>query len=102
FDLKWLGSPYVGIACDMTSQGFELISEATQDVHGSMDVQSCCGSLPLIADLQASGLDMQIIGYGNGEAYHANNEYCTYSGMRKGFDICVNVVHGYNKLCQKN
>jgi acetylornithine deacetylase len=98
FDLKWLGAPYRGIACDMGSQGFKLISEATEHVHGSMDVQSCCGSLPLIADLQDSGLDMQIIGYGNGEVYHANNEYCTFSGMKKGFDICVNVIHGYNKL----
>lgn len=98
FILRWIADPYLGIACDMTSPGFKLISQATSHVHGSMDVQSCCGSLPLIADLQASGLDMQIIGYGNGDAYHANNEYCTFSGMRKGFDICVNVIHGFNKL----
>jgi acetylornithine deacetylase len=97
FELKWLNEPFVGIACDMKSPGFKLISDATEKVHGSMDVQSCCGSLPLIADLQASGLDMQIIGYGVGKVYHANNEFCRFSDMKKGFEICLNVIMAYSR-----
>jgi acetylornithine deacetylase len=94
-ELKWPREPYLGIACDMESVGFKLISDATKKIHGSMDVQSCCGSLPLIADLQHAGFDMQICGYGHGESYHANNEYCRLSGMKKGYEILLNIVASY-------
>jgi acetylornithine deacetylase len=95
-EFKWLGDPYVGIACDMKSIGFSLISNATQKVMGQMKFVSCCGSLPLIAELQEMGFDMQIIGYGNGDAYHANNEYCRVSGMTNGYNIILDVIMNYN------
>jgi acetylornithine deacetylase len=97
FELKWLNEPLLGVVCDMKSQGFKLISDATRLVHGSMDIQSCCGSLPLIAYLRDLGFDMQIIGYGCDEVYHANNEFCKFSWMKKGFDILVNVIERYNQ-----
>ena len=33
------------------------------------------GALPVVADLQKAGLDIQMVGYGVEEAYHADNEY---------------------------
>lgn len=95
YKLTWLGEPYEGIACDMNSIGFELIDNATRKVMNDMKVVSCCGSLPLIKDLQDDGFDMQIIGYGVGEVYHAKDEYCTFSGMSNGYDIILDVINNY-------
>ena len=39
---------------------------------------------------------MQIIGYGMEDAYHANNEYCRFSGMAKGYEILRYVIEKYN------
>ncbi|AYV77645.1 MAG: acetylornithine deacetylase, partial [Dasosvirus sp.] len=95
FELKWLSDPYVGIACNMESVGFKLISEATKKIKGDMDYNSCTGSLPLIAELHEQGFDMQIIGYGVGQAYHANDEYCRFSGMKMGYSILMDVINNY-------
>lgn len=96
FELKWLGNPFVGIACDMESDGFKLLAKATEKVKGDMRVTSITGSLPLIANLYASGMDMQMIGYGCGEVYHANNEYCRFSGMSDGYDIIKYIITNYS------
>jgi acetylornithine deacetylase len=100
FHLKWLGDPYLGALCSMDSIGFKLISDATLKFHGLMDIQSCTGSLPVIASLLAAGFDMQIMGYGNGDAYHANNEYCRFSSMSTGYCILHHILVSYDKLCK--
>jgi acetylornithine deacetylase len=96
FDLKWLKEPYIGVACDMKSIGFKMLSDATMKVHGSMDFTSCCGSLPLISTLNDMGFDMQIIGYGVDKAYHANNEFCKFSWMKEGYDIIKLIICMYS------
>jgi acetylornithine deacetylase len=96
FELKWLKEPYIGVACDMKSIGFKMLSDATMKVHGSMDFTSCCGSLPLISTLKDMGFDIQIIGYGVDEAYHANNEFCKFSWMKEGYDILKLIISSYS------
>jgi acetylornithine deacetylase len=86
-DFQWVFGPYCGIACDTSSKGYELITAATSKHHGSCKGSSGLGAIPLVKEMQDSGIDVQIIGYGATEAYHSNNEYCTLSGMEKGFNI---------------
>lgn len=86
-DFKWVFGPYCGIACDNKSYGYNLIKEATLKHHDNCKGCSDLGAVPLVKEMQDAGIDIQIIGYGNGDAYHANNEYCTISGMEKGFNI---------------
>lgn len=97
-ELKWLNEPYEGIACNMESIGFKILSEATLKIHGSMDHQACTGSLPLIADLQKMGFDVQIIGYGIGKVYHGIDEHCYYSHMLTGFRIMYYILMMYNSI----
>lgn len=94
-ELKWPGEPYKGILCDMKGIGFKLLEKATKSVMGDMKIVSCNGSLPLISELQEEGLDLQIIGYGVGDVYHANNEYCRFSGMNNGYQIMLDVIRNY-------
>ena len=48
-----------GIACKLDSPGFIHLNEATAEVIGSSAPYSDCGSLPLVADLQEAGFDVQ-------------------------------------------
>lgn len=95
FKLNWLGEPYEGIACNMRSIGFKLLSEATLKYNKKMDYQAVPGSLPLVKELQEIGFDLQIIGYGYSEAYHSNNEFCSFSRMSLGFKILSDVVMNF-------
>ena len=81
--------PYCGIACDNKSKGYEMIKSATLEHHGSCKGCSGLGAIPLVKEMQDIGIDIQIIGYGDNVAYHANNEFCTLSGMNKGFNISI-------------
>ena len=49
-----------GIACDLDSEGFQRLDEATRDVMGESKPFSICGSLPLVGDLQKAGFDVQV------------------------------------------
>ena len=49
-----------GIACKLDSSGFIHLNEATAEVVGSSTPYSDCGSLPLVADLQEAGFDVQV------------------------------------------
>lgn len=49
-----------GIACKLDSPGFIHLNEATAEVVGSSTPYSDCGSLPLVADLQEAGFDVQV------------------------------------------
>jgi acetylornithine deacetylase len=87
----------VGIACNLDSIGFQALSTATKEVLGDCKPFSLTGSLPLVADLQKAGFDLQIVGYGVEDAYHAPNEYCTLSGMKSGATILAKVIYKVNK-----
>lgn len=91
-EFKWEFGPYCGIACDLTSRGYSLLKQATIDHHGGCKGCSDLGSLPLVKELQDSGIDIQIVGYGVGKVYHGNDEYCTLSGMKKGFSILKSIL----------
>jgi len=42
--------------------------------------------------MQAAGYDIQIVGYGDENAYHAPNEWATLSGMQEGCKIFSQIV----------
>ena len=53
--------PLQGIACNLDSDGFKKLDEATRDVLGESNPYSICGSLPLVGDLQNAGFkDVQV------------------------------------------
>jgi len=84
-ELKWAhsGSPELmsGIACDIDSAGFLAVADACKSVRGKIEPYSVNGSLPLVFEMQKAGFDLQIIGFGRTEAYHAENEFCLLSEM---------------------
>lgn len=83
---------YPGIACNLASPGFKLLCDATRKVIGDAKPYSITGSLPLVRELQESGFDLQICGYGLMSTYHANNEFCKLSDMRQGFEIFAEII----------
>lgn len=86
-EFEWVFGPYCGVAVDTSSLGYSLIKDATLQHHQTCTGCSDLGAVPLVKDMQDAGVDLQIIGYGIGSVYHGNDEYCTISGMRKGFNI---------------
>ena len=54
---------------------------------------SVSGSLPLVRELQEAGLDLQLIGFGLSNTYHANDEYCLLSDMKDGFKVLGRFIH---------
>lgn len=86
-EFEWVFGPYCGIAVDTASLGYSLIKDATLSHHPTCTGCSDLGAVPLVKEMQMAGVDLQIIGYGVGSVYHGNDEYCTISGMRKGFNI---------------
>jgi acetylornithine deacetylase len=91
-ELKWIFGPYKGVACDITSIGYKLLADATADVVGHVRPYSELGSLPLIAELQEKGLDMQMIGYGVSSVYHGNDEFSRLSDMATGFAVFKSIL----------
>lgn len=91
-EFKWIFGPYCGIVTDVNSIGYKMIENATLQHHPTCNACSELGAIPLVKEMQDSGMDIQIIGYGNVEAYHANNEFCTLSGMKKGFNILKSLL----------
>jgi len=73
-ELKWIGEIHGGIACKLDSPGFKAINQATVEVLGSSKPYSITGTLPLVAELQAEGFDLQITGYGLSKCYHGIDE----------------------------
>lgn len=86
-EFNWTMGPYCGIVTNLESDGYKLIKDATLTHHPTCDSCSDLGAVPLVKEMQDAGIDIQIIGYGVGDVYHGNDEYCTISGMKKGFDI---------------
>lgn len=46
------GETSSGVACDLNSLGYKVLSKATEEVVGYLEPYSITGSLPLIRDLQ--------------------------------------------------
>ncbi|XP_019850498.1 PREDICTED: acetylornithine deacetylase-like [Amphimedon queenslandica] len=88
---------FKGIACKLDSPGFIHLNEATKEVIGSSTPYSDCGSLPLVADLQEAGFDVQITGYGHSDVYHGDNEYCSLSCMQSAMKILSRVLDKFNQ-----
>jgi hypothetical protein len=76
-EFEVLGEPVGGLACKLDSVGFTLLRDLTTEVYGVCTPLADTGTLPLVADLQDAGFDLQTIGYGVEDAYHADNE-CKY------------------------
>ncbi len=55
------------------------------------------GTLPLVAELQDDGFDLQTIGYGVEEAYHATNEYAKLSDFKQGFKVFIDIIAELDK-----
>jgi len=81
-----------GIACKRESPAFKALCDAITEVKGEAVPYSICGSLPLVGDMQEAGFDIQLIGFGKSEVYHANNEFCCLSDMVDATKILVRVV----------
>ncbi len=51
---------FQGIACDITSDSFKNLDDATREVVGESNPYSDTGSLPLVGDMQEAGFDIQV------------------------------------------
>jgi len=91
-ELKWLGHPYKGVACNLKSIGYKALYTAIETVTGKAKPFSLTGSLPIIADLQASGYDVQVVGFGKMDAYHAVDEYGKLSEFAIGTRVCAHIL----------
>lgn len=93
---KWANEKaMVGVACDLQSEGYKAVHSAIEKVRGEAKPFSLTGSLPLIAELKDAGFDVQIMGFGRMEAYHAVNEWALLSEKVQGSEICLRII---NKL----
>ena len=87
YKFEWIKEPYCGIAVDTNSDGFVNLMKATTHHHDNCHFKSDLGAIPLVGQMQNAGFDIQMVGYGIGSVYHGNDEYCTISGMKKGYEI---------------
>ena len=93
-ELRRRGNYMEGIACDLSSRGLEVLTEAMIAVRGASAVSpfSMTGSLPLVRDLQRQGFDVQITGFGRSTFYHAPNEQAKLEHFRDGFGILREIM----------
>lgn len=96
-EFNWVMGPYCGIVTNLESPGYKLIDDATKLHHPNCNSCSDLGAVPLVKQMQDAGIDIQIIGYGIGDVYHGNDEYCTISGMRTGFAILKTLLENAYK-----
>ncbi len=90
-ELTWLVAGENGIACNLESKGYRALLDATTKVLGDAKPYSIGGSLPLIRDLQDSGFDVMITGYGLSSKYHADNEAASLKDLKNATCIISNV-----------
>jgi acetylornithine deacetylase len=91
-ELTWLTNGENGIACNLESKGYRALMTATKKILGDAQPYSIGGSLPLIRDLQDSGFDVMISGYGMSSKYHADNEAASLSHFKEATQIIANVT----------
>jgi len=94
--LKWLGHPYKGVACNLTSLGYQALYEAIKSVRGSVVPFSLTGSLPCIRDLQDAGFDVQVTGFGRMSTYHCPDEMASLKEMVQGYSVCARLIDTLN------
>ncbi|GAM19190.1 hypothetical protein SAMD00019534_023650 [Acytostelium subglobosum LB1] len=91
-ELEWIGESSPGVACNIDSTGYKALAQATNEVTGELKPVSTCGTLPLVKDLQDSGFDLQITGFGKEETYHGDNEYASLSDFKKAVKILTRTI----------
>jgi acetylornithine deacetylase len=96
-ELTWMGDGENGIACNLDSVGYKALLAATESVLGKCTPYSIGGSLPLVRELQDSGYDVQISGYGFSSRYHADNEAVSLASMKQATKIILNIIGGLQK-----
>ena len=87
-----LWAPGGGVACDLTSAGYQALVEAITAVRGEARPFALTGTLPYVRSLQQHGFDVQITGFGRMDTYHAPNEFAELAHMRDGFRILCAIV----------
>jgi len=85
--LTWGSHCLEGVACKLDSAGFAALKNAIEIVKGEVKPYSICGSLPLVKEMQTSGFDIQIVGFGLSSVYHGDNEHCLLSDMSNAFKV---------------
>jgi len=90
-ELEWVYEGENGIACNITSNGHHALKQATETILGHVKPYSIGGSLPLVRQLQESGFDLQISGYGLSSRYHADNEYVDLNDLKNATKIIAEV-----------
>jgi len=70
------------------------MGQATTEVLGAANCRpySVGGSLPLVRYMQREGFDLQLDGFGLMSTYHAINEYCNLSDMKKAHEIMLRTI----------
>jgi len=91
-ELEWLGSPCLGVYCDLESAGYKAIAKATEEVIGEIKPESLTGSLPCVGELKQAGFDIQICGYGIEKVYHGLNEYASLNDLKQGGKIMRRII----------
>ena len=86
-ELTWGEHLLTGIACDLESPALKTLCEVIKDVKGVAEPYSLTGSLPLVAEMQQNGFDIQLIGFGLMSTYHADDEYCSLADMKDAAKI---------------
>mmetsp|Transcript_1761 Transcript_1761/g.2779 ORF Transcript_1761/g.2779 Transcript_1761/m.2779 type:complete len:520 (+) Transcript_1761:131-1690(+) len=101
-ELEWShsGSPELmsGIAVDIDGQAFSALCSSINTVRGSVMPYSVNGSLPLVFEMQKAGFDLNILGFGLSEAYHAENEFALLSDLINGSKVLSNFVSKMNAV----
>ena len=91
-EMTFLCEPVQGIACSLDSKGFCALADATKKIIGEVKPLADTGTLPLVADLKDAGFDVQTVGYGVEDAYHADNEFARISDFQQGFQVLCHVI----------
>ena len=79
-----------GIACSLDSPTHAALVRAVESVKKSTEAAkpvAMGGSLPSVRMLQRDGFDVQIIGFGVEQEFHADDEFCLMSDVRDGFKV---------------
>ena len=84
--------PIQGLACQLDSDGFHTLCQATKEIVGTVKPVADTGALPLVADLSKAGFDVQTVGYGLEHYYHADDEQAKLSDFKEGFRVLVRII----------
>lgn len=88
---------YEGIACSLDSIGYNALLASIETVLGAAKPFSISGSLPLVRNMQRSGFDLTLVGFGKSAVYHGDNEYCLLSDMQHAMQILALTIANVEK-----